>query len=130
MAAAVRFRPPHAVAGCETKLAITAVGLVQGVAYSLVVFVKRADDVIYADETSLTWSRDMAGVSGDTRKSTHMLPPLTAGEHTVRATLLDAAVLPEGDAMLATSARSIFIDSNAPAPSSEVVIAQHTLLLP
>ena len=93
MAAAVRFRPPHAVAGCETKLAITAVGLVQGVAYSLVVFVKRADDVIYADETSLTWSREMAAASGDST-DTHgfefMLPPLTAGSHTVRATLLDA----------------------------------------
>ena len=115
MAAAVYFRAPHVVAGCATELAIKAVGLVQGVTYILELSVARGGDVVHLDQTSLTWSRDMAGVSGDTRKSTHMLPPLTAGEHTVRATLLDAAVLPEGDAMLATSARSILIDSNAPA---------------
>ena len=60
VAAAVRFREPHVVVGCPTELAITAVGLVRGVNYRLVVSVSRIGHVIYADRASFTRMRKMA----------------------------------------------------------------------
>ena len=46
----------------------------------------------------------MAAASGNTHESTYVLPLLTAGEHTVRTTLLDAAVLKEEEMVLGTHA--------------------------
>ena len=106
VAAAVRFRAPHAVAGYATELAITAVGLVQGVTYRLVVSVARGGDMVHTDETSFTWSREMAAASGVVHASKHQiqhtLPPLTAGPHTVRATLLNDVTGTEGEVGLAS----------------------------
>ena len=65
MAAAVRFRTPHIVAGSATELAVTAVGLAQGVTYRLRVLVARGGDVVHIDESSVTWSREMPSASGD-----------------------------------------------------------------
>ena len=112
VAAAVRFRTPHIVAGSATELAITAVGLAQGVTYRLRVLVARGGDVVHIDESSVTWSREMASASGDVHVFTHPIPPLSSGPHTVRATLLDAAAGTEEEAELASMVKSITDDSN------------------
>ena len=64
----------------------------------------RGVHVVHLDGTSLTWSHDMAAASGNTHESTYVLPLLTAGEHTVRTTLLDASVLTEEEMVLGTHA--------------------------
>ena len=91
VSAAVRFRTPHVVAGCATEFAITAVGLVQGVTYRLMVSLARGGDLVSADETSVAWSHEMAATCMDVHVFTHTLPPLSLGPHTLRVTLLDAA---------------------------------------
>ena len=60
VAAAVLFRVPHALAGCATELDITAVGLVSGVTYRLVVSVALGGDVIYTDGTAAHGASDAA----------------------------------------------------------------------
>ena len=123
VAAAVRFRTPHIVAGSATELAITAVGLVQGVTYRLMVSVARLGNVVHIDESSVTWSREMASASGDVHVFTLSLPPLSSGPHTVaatvQATLLDAAAGTEEEAVLASMVKSITDDSN---PSGNVAL--------
>ena len=123
MAAAVRFRTPHIVAGSATELAVTAVGLAQGVTYRLMVSVARGGDVVHIDESSVTWSREMASASGDVHVFTLSLPPLSSGPHTVaatvQATLLDAAAGTEEEAVLASMVKSITDDSN---PSGNVAL--------
>ena len=107
LAAAVRFRVPHAVAGCATELDVTAVGLASGVTYRLVVSVARGGDVIYTDGTAIAWTREMATASGDVHVVKHALPPLTAGPHTVRATLLDATAATAEELELASMVKRL-----------------------
>ena len=102
ISAAVRFRSPHVVAGCATEFAITAVGLVQGVTYRLIVSLARGGDMVSADETSVAWSHEMAAARMDAHVFTHTLPPLSLGPHTLRVTLLDAAAGDGEDAELAS----------------------------
>ena len=92
---------------CATELAITAVGLVQGVTYRLLVSVAQGGDIIHSDETSFTWSREMAAASGDVHVFWHVLPPLTSGPHTVRATLQDAAAGDDGESELASMVQQL-----------------------
>ena len=107
VAAAVRFRAPHVVAGCSTELDVTAIGLVQGVTYRLVVSVAQGGDTVSSDEASVTWSREMAAASGDVHVFWHALPPLSSGPHTVRATLLDAAAGDDGESELASMVQQL-----------------------
>ena len=102
VAAAVRFRVPHVVAGCATELDVTAVGLVHGVTYRLAVSVARVGDVVHGHATSIAWSSEAATASGDAHVLTQTLPPLSSGPHTVRATLLDAGAGEEEEAVLAS----------------------------
>ena len=102
ISAAVRFRSPHVVAGGATEFAITAVGLVQGVTYRLIVSLARGGDMVSADETSVAWSHEMAAARMDAHVFTHTLPPLSLGPHTLRVTLLDAAAGDGEDAELAS----------------------------
>ena len=109
IAAAVRFSAPCCVAGCAAELNVTAFGLVRGVTYRLLVVVARGGDAIYADETSITWSAEMAekATPAGSHLFQRMLPPLPAGPHTVRATLLDAAADTTEDAMLSSMVRQL-----------------------
>ena len=109
MAAAVRFGAPCCVAGCEADLNVTASGLVRGVTYRLLVVVARGGDAIYADETSITWSAEMAekATPAGSHLFQRMLPPLPAGPHTVRATLLDAAADTTEDTMLSSMVQQL-----------------------
>jgi len=102
VAAALRFRKPHIVAGSATELAIAAVGLAQGVTYRLMVSVARLGDVVHTGESSVMWTLEMAAASGDVHVFTHALPPLCSGPHTVRVTLLDAAAGTEPETELAS----------------------------
>ena len=97
VAVAVRFRAPHAVAERATELNVTAIGLVQGVTYRLVVLVARGGDTVYADETQITW---LPGAAAHLFQ--RMLPPLRGGMHTLQATLLDAAADASEEAVLAS----------------------------
>ena len=102
VAACVRFSKPQVVAGRTTELAITAVGLVQGVTYRLVVSVARGGSTVFSREMSVTWSRGGSTTSGDVHVFAHTLPPLPSGPHTVRATLLDANAIQDQDPVLAS----------------------------
>ena len=101
MAVYVRFRAPHVVAGRVTELDITVGGLVQGVTYKMLVLVARAGDFIHQNETSITWSREMSA-QGAAHWFQHTLPPLSAGPHTLRVTVLDAAGVSEEEGLLAS----------------------------
>ena len=109
VAAAVRFRAPHVVAGCSTELDVTAIGLVQGVTYRLVVSVARAGDVVHVHETSIAWSREMAAANGDVHVFAHVLPPLSGHPHTVRATLQDVVAGVDGEAVLASMVQQLHL---------------------
>ena len=106
VAAAVRFRAPLVVAGCATELNVTTAGLVQGVKYKLVVSVARNGDVVYADDTSIAWSRG-TGSQGASHSSEHILPPLPAGPHTLRVTIIDTFASSPDEAMLANAVRTV-----------------------
>ena len=106
VAASVRFRAPLVVAGCATELNVTTAGLVQGVTYKLVVSMVRNGDVVYADDTSIAWSRG-TGSQGASHSSEHILPPLPAGPHTLRVTVSDAFASSPSGATLATATEAL-----------------------
>ena len=85
VAAALRFREPHVVAGSATELAIVAVGLAQGVTYRLMVSVARLGDIVHTGESSVMWTLEMAATSGDVHVFSHALPPLCSGPYTVHS---------------------------------------------
>ena len=121
VAAAVRFRAPHCVAGCATELNITAAGMMQGVAYRLLVTVMRGGDVVCTDET---WSHE-TGVQGTAHVFEHVLPPLSAGPHTMRVTLFDAAVGQKEEAMLTSMVQRLDVSEDPAAGAAGDTCAGH-----
>lgn len=104
LAVAVRLSAPSCVAGCATELKVIASGLVEGVTYRMLVEVWRGSDLIHADEISVAWSREIAekAAPSSSHLFQHMLPSLSVGPNTVRATLLDANVDEADEAALAS----------------------------
>ena len=106
VAMALRFRVPHLVAGCSAELDVTASGIVQGVTYTLAIVVASLGDVVYADETSITMPCE-TGAQGASHSFQHVLPPLYAGPHTLRVTIIDTFASSPEEAELANVVRTV-----------------------
>ena len=114
VAVAVRFHTPRCVAGRATELNISVAGLVRGVTYRLLVVVSREGYAIDANETTIVLSHDAAehGCNGTECFFPRILPPLFSGPHTMRATILDAAVVRADEVLLATTVENLDLQRN------------------
>ena len=128
MEVVIQFGKPQIIVGWPTDFEATAIGLAQEVDYRMLLTVLRGGDIVHEKGINFRAGDDASAGVGERLSHTlsSIIPPLSAGAHTVRVRLQDPRATSERDSLLGNVVQTV---EPLDAPREKQASVEYTIVL-